>query len=309
MTKDELMLLLNHEDMFQFFFNGIADQYSKEKKSYEDQLPQIDYNERFQHLPNSLYKFIDLDGGLKSINDSNIKFSDPLSFWKHDSLSDKTEFWFDRLYIDNDSLDEMYSVIVQQHPDRNNLDRKSVFIFLLHNHILNLTKRNRVLCLAKNHSNDTLWESYRKGICIEYDTTLFRINKLNFPNNKKYDLIGNPICYVDQINKYPIRTSSYSWLSNLIFVKQRDPYANEDEYRILCTDENYNPVQHIKSREERIQIVVDTLIKRKPSCEAPLYPTFNKQYIKKVYFKNTIHDEGKLLQVLEKAEIPWEKLL
>jgi len=80
---------------------------------------------------------------LTSIIHSNIQFSDPLGFWRLEKLADKTEFWFDRLYMDNVSLEEMYKEIVRQHPSRSYFDKKDIFTYLLHHHILNLTKRNR----------------------------------------------------------------------------------------------------------------------------------------------------------------------
>src|SRR5690606_39494558 len=87
-------------------------------------------------------------------------------------------------------------------------DLKDIFIYLLHHHMLNLTKRNKVLCLGKSHFNQELWKDNPTGICIEYDTNLFRDNLIKFSDNKKYDLIGNPVCYVDKLIKYPIRLTS-----------------------------------------------------------------------------------------------------
>jgi|GEM_PF-2986347 len=308
MTKHELRLLLSHENMFSFFFDGIAETYANQQKLDNDQLPHIDYNEPFQQIPNKLYKYIDLKGGLTSIIHSNIQFSDPLGFWKLEKLADKTEFWFDRLYMDNVSLEEMYKEIVRQHPSHSYFDKKDVFIYLLHHHILNLTKRNKVLCLAKTHLNQELWKDNPTGICIEYDTNLFRDKLIKFSDNKKYDLIGNPVCYVDKLIKYPIRLTSYSWLSNLIFVKKSDPFAREGEYRILCTDENYSPVRQIISRKDRIENVVNMLLYDKFKTTSPLRPTFDRSYIKKVYYKNTVEDERTLLEELKKYDIPLEKL-
>lgn len=308
MTIHELRLLLSHEMMFSFFFEGIAEVYAKQQKLYNDQLPLIDYNEPFRQIPDKLYKYIDLEGGLQSIKHSNIQFSDPLGFWKLEKLADKSEFWFDRLYMDSLSLEEMYQEIIRQHPNRSYFDKKDVFIFLLHHHILNLTKRNKVLCLTKTHLNQELWKENPTGICIEYDTNLFRDNHMKFSDNKKYDLIGNPVCYVDKLVKYPIRLTSHSWLSNLIFVKKSNPFAREGEYRILCTDETYNPVQDIPSRQNRIEKFVDMILHEKFTELSQLRPTFDRSYIKKVYYKKTVKDEGMLLEELKKCDIPWEKV-
>lgn len=41
MTKHELRLLLSHENMFSFFFDGIAETYANQQKLDNDQLPHI----------------------------------------------------------------------------------------------------------------------------------------------------------------------------------------------------------------------------------------------------------------------------
>ena len=307
MTQDELKLLFKKEDQFPFYFEGIARIYERKHQPYSNPLPPIDFNEPFQQIPNKLYKYIDLNGGLSSITHGNIQFSDPLSFWKLEKLDDPTEFWFDKLYMDNDSLNQMNDIIVQEYPDYRQLHKIEIFLYILHNHVLNLTKRNKVLCLAKTYLNDELWKENSTGICIEYDTSLFVNNHLKLKTDK-YKLIGNPILYVDKLVKYPIRINDDRWLSNLIFVKNTIPFSREDEYRILCTEKDYNPIQHNGKSKDRIKITGDMLLDKKTKPTIPLRPTFDLSFITKVYYKKTVQDESKLLAKLEKLNIPWKKL-
>ena len=184
----------------------------------------------------------------------------------------------------------------------------SVKIYLLLSHILNLTKRNKVLCLAKTFNNQELWKDYSKGICIEYNTELFKHNHLKFAKNKKYELIGNPVLYVEELIIYPIRANDDSWLSNLLFVKNQVPFIREDEYRIICTDINYNPTKDVPTRKNRITEVKELLLNGNVRETLPIRPIFNRGYINKVYYKNTVKNETELLEELRKYEIPWEKM-
>ena len=294
--------------MFLFFFKGISEIYANKSKHYQNFLPKIDFEERFQQIPTRLYKYIDLDGGITSINNRTIRFSDPLSFWGHETLGDKTEFWFDRIYIDHISLQQMYVIISAKSPRHRCFDEKDVFLYLLHHQILNLTKRNKVLCLAKTFENQELWNDYSQGICIEYNTDLFIKNRPIFPNSETFSLIGRPILYVDNLVKYPIRTTDDFWLSNLIFVKNKNPFIREDEYRILYTDEDYDSVKEIPRRKDRLEQVIKLLLNGEVRETPPLDAHIDTKYIVKVYYKNSVKDEKRLLNTLQKFNIPVEKL-
>lgn len=223
MTKHELKLLLIHENFFEFYFDRISQKYENMQRVYSKQLADIDYLPSHNRIPEKLYKFISFDDGLKSIENTNLQFSHPLSFrdLANESLKDRSEFWFDRFYIDRESLYQIKEVIEQQHPNRKTLDNKSLFLFLIYNHTNNLLERNKVLCLTKSHQNDYMWEKFQDGICIEYNTDIFKRNELIFPENDEHILTYNAVEYVDLIEKYPIRINGNDWLSNLIFVKNR----------------------------------------------------------------------------------------
>lgn len=95
---------------------------------------------------------------------------------------------------------------------------------------MNLTKRTKVLCLSKRFDNQELWKDKSSGFCIEYKSSLFTQNNLIFNTNNNHDLIGNFVCYVEKLDKYPIRTDNHEWLSNLLFVKNKLPFSREEEY-------------------------------------------------------------------------------
>nr|WP_315398311.1 hypothetical protein [uncultured Sphingobacterium sp.] len=162
--------------------------------------------------------------------------------------------------------------------------------------------------MAKTFNNQELWKDYSKGICIEYNTELFKHNHLKFAKNKKYELIGNPVLYVEELIIYPIRANDDSWLSNLLFVKNQVPFIREDEYRIICTDINYNPTKDVPTRKKRITEVKELLLNGNVRETLPIRPIFNRGYINKVYYKNTVKNETELLEELRKYEIPWEKM-
>lgn len=307
MTKDELELLLKQDERFDFFFDGIADTYGRKAKPYTEHLPRIDFKRPFQDLPGKLYKYIDFDGGVCSIRDGTLQFSHPLSFREHIQLGDSTEFWFDRLYFDNTILRQMKELIDSCSLGFNYFSPKHAFLYLLHHHVLNIVERNKVLCLTKSFSNRVLWNEFDGGICIEYDTDVFRKNDLKFTKRHKYTLVGNHVLYVDQISEYPVRFEDDRWISNLIFVKKRVPFSREEEYRILYTMD-FDPIKANPSRIDRIKKSGTRLLGSGPTCKAPVRPKIDRKYISKVYFTKNIQDEGRLLDLLEKHEIPAEKI-
>lgn len=307
MTKGELELLLVHEERFSWFLNGIAASYEKQMKPYTESLPRIDFQQPFNGMPAHLYKYISFGGGISSLDAGTLQFSHPLGFRENLKLGDKTEFWFDRLYVDGVALRQMKQIIVHQYPEYSYFQPKDVFLFLLHHHVLNIVERNKVLCLSKSFNNQALWNDFKDGICIEYDTEVFRNNGLMFPKPHKYTILGRHILYVDQIVKYPIRISDDDWLSNFIFVKNMRVFLQEDEYRMLYTTD-FDPVKAIPIRYDRIKMSTERLLESKPQQYTAIRPTIDRKYISKVYYTDDVADERRLREVLEKHEIDSEKI-
>src|SRR5690606_19527400 len=148
--------------------------------------------------------YIDFEGGINSIINSTLQFSHPLSFRDESHpLGDKSEFWYDRLYIDLYTLQEYIYELENIYNKKINLIE--AFNLLIYQSVMNTLERNKVLCLSVKNNNIHLKKMYPTGICIEYDTNLFK-NKSHLINNySKETIIYNKVHYVDEIIPYPVR--------------------------------------------------------------------------------------------------------
>lgn len=304
--------LISIEDENNFFSElKLLNNDTNNYESYVNKFISLNYGNEESQLPNTLFKYIDFEGGIQSLENSNVQFSHPLSFRTTPlaGLKDLTEFSADRFYYDKETLLEFKSEFDLTYPEFKLEFPAEYFHVLVYQYYMNTVERNKILCLSSSNNNSHLWDTFYNGICIEYHSDLFS-NKHNFlveKNQKTFTIIVNKVIYVDKIAKLPCRISEYDWISNLIFVKSKELYENEDEYRILYTEDfmdNYNrenrgsKVNTLKKRIENTDY--DNLTNKRLS--------FNKKFIKNVYYKSTIKDEDQLISNLDRLGINYTKI-
>ncbi|WP_185213779.1 hypothetical protein [Sphingobacterium mizutaii] len=311
---EKLLNLLKEKNdgLFDYLLSCYSNNEESKIKSYDDRIKNVSYNEGHGNIPDKLYKFINYNSGIKSLENQNLQFSHPLSF--HDlgnDLTDLTEFnLINRFYIDHKSIEQIKRVLISQGKGKILKNNSEYFTFLIYNFVMSCLERNKVCCLSENKDNDYLWKGIGTGFCIEYDTLLFQSNNnFHFENGKKSTLLYNRVQYVEEIIKYPVRIDEYDWLSNLIFIKQSIPYKNEEEFRILLTQEITIFDQRL-NREERFKAASGRIFNLPSGYEhnSFLRPTFNKKYISKVYYSDKCKDIDGLKKLLNDLEIKVEKI-
>jgi len=294
------------EPIMGLYVKHIEDKYSILPRVYNDRLTDITYNEDYSLMPKKLYKFISVNSGISALKGRNLQFSHPLGFrnLENPALCDTTEFSFERFYIDSNSIETMKQKIRSYQPWYYPVDNRIGAQYILYNYVLNFLERNKVLCLSNSFENEYMWSKFLKGICIEYNTELFRRGNINFPN-KKYELIFGKVVYTEELACYPMDLNSNNWISNIIFAKKSDPYFNEDEYRILYSFD-FDPIKAFSVAEERRKLGGDRLLERDFGQMKKDYPTFSEKYITKVYIPKRLKDNIELLKTLNELNIEAE---
>lgn len=174
---------------------------------------------------------------------------------------------------------------------------------------MNTVERNKVLCLTKSVNNDYMWSLFNTGVCIEYDSKIFNdLSLIKYkPVGDKYTVFYNEIIYVDQVLEVPIRWKDSAWISNLLFVKEKEKYFKEDEFRIILTEER-SLDRIISNRELRNKIAYERMFDINMFQADPIRPIIEKDHINKVYYTGNVENEKFLLETLIKLEIPFEKI-
>ncbi len=306
------LLSVRNEPLFDFILKSLSNIEETRLKPYSSYINQMSYIEGHLDIPEKLYKYIDFDAGIMSLQNQNMQFSHPLSF--HDlgnSLSDMTEFNLnDRLYIDHISIEQIKQAFASQ-GKRNVLKSNSEFFtYLVYNFVTSCLERNKIGCLSTNKENEYLWKDKMKGLCIEFDHSLFiSADNFEFDNGKKSTILYNKVQYVEEIVKYPIRTDNYEWLSNTIFIKHSVPYKHEEEFRILLTQEN-TLYETKLSREDRFKVASGRIFNLPSGYNhnTVLRPTFDKKFITKVYYTDQCENLDKLMRTLDELEIVHQKI-
>ncbi|MNK30196.1 hypothetical protein D3C87_486110 [compost metagenome] len=307
MTLSEVkQYYLFNEPILELYIKHIEDKYSKLPRVYDENLSDITYNEDYNLMPKKLYKFISINSGISALSRNNLQFSHPLGFrsLENPALCDTTEFSFERFYIDSNSVEFMKQKIKQDQPWYSPVDNRIASQYILWNYVLNFLERNKVLCMSNNVENDYMWSKFPEGICIEYNTELFKRGNINF-ENEDYNLIFGKVIYTDKLACYPMDVNSHNWISNIIFAKKIDPYINEDEYRILYSFD-FDPIKTFSVAEERRKLGGDRLLERDFGQVKKDYPTFSAKYINKVFIPKILKNNIELQKTLDKLNIERE---
>lgn len=312
MTKTEVEFFLcfnGDEDKFVHLLQNSAKEYSNLSRPYD--VVTSAFPNPIHELPDRLFKYIDFDGGLLSLKDSNVQFSHPLSFRSLKSgMADISELWYDRIYVDLISLFETRLMLKKDPLSLNRyLNDKFLFSYLMYNHAMNTVERNKILCLARSANNPYLWGKFSTGLCIEYDTELFKDKKnLNFyPKKGKFSLLCDKINYVESIVPYPVRWDNGEWLSNLLFIKDKT-FRQEDEFRIILTEDR-SLDSMIKEWPNRTRIATHRILDINPWETDPIRPGIDIRFIKKVYYTEAVKNEQDLIDSLLLTGIPFEKIV
>lgn len=314
MTKDQIILLsqIKNIDHFYMILDSISRQYESQLKSYDHLIKSKSYIESNNNIPKSLFKYIDIDGGIASIENSNIQFSHPLSFRHHNSsMGDFSEFWYEkRFHIDKKAIMDFIKELELLFNKK--INSFEAFNLFLYQFVMNTVERNKVLCLSKESDNIHLYTETNKtkgSICIEYKSDLFK-NKNNLTSSKKhFNIIYNEVSYVDQIIEYPIRfepDKAQDWLSNFLFIKE-SKYKAENEFRIIYTIDYMDDYRQ-SNRDEKFKYAYNRLIGKDMGNISPLRINIDRKFINHVYYTSNVIDEKPLLSVLEKHNIPYTKL-
>lgn len=311
MTKEELLFFMTYKgniDNFNFLLKS-SRSLKEDTKTYIQS--NFTNNLGSNMIPKSLFKFLSFEGGILSIRNTNLQFSHPLSFRNlSNGLNDMSEFWYERFYIDNQSLEEIYELLsVKDNLSKKELTPSFLYSYLIYNHFMNTVERNKVLCLTKSVNNDYMWSLFNTGVCIEYDSKIFNdLSLIKYkPFGDKYTVFYNEIIYVDKVLEVPIRWKDSAWISNLLFVKEKEKYFKEDEFRIILTEER-SLDRIISSRELRNKIAYERMFDINMFQADPIRPIIEKDHIKKVYYTGNVENEKFLLETLIKLEIPFEKI-
>lgn len=309
----ELLVSTKSDEHFFQIFNSISRMYESVPKTYHDKIIDIKLLENNDlQIPPNLYKYMNFDGGLSSLECCNVQFSHPFSFRKDETnpLIDKSEFWFDRFYYDTQTLSELNKLLNLKFKRSKLMSPKNLLSLLQIQFVKNTAERNKILCLSSKKNNEHLWQDKLDGICIEYKSNLF-MDKNNFKElvNNKNTILYNPVVYVDNIVKYPVRMHESYWLSNLLFIKNKNRFEQEEEFRVIITEDfitDYNRSKRdifFKNVVERLE----DIIKYDYKDQFKRF-SFDKEFINKVYYKSSVKDEFKLIDSLDKLEIPYEKI-
>jgi len=311
MTKEELLFFMTYKgniDNFNFLLKS-SRSLKEDTKTYIQS--NFTNNLGSNMIPKSLFKFLSFEGGILSIRNTNLQFSHPLSFRNlSNGLNDMSEFWYERFYIDNQSLEEIYELLsVKDNLSKKELTPSFLYSYLIYNHFMNTVERNKVLCLTKSVNNDYMWSLFNTGVCIEYDSKIFNdLSLIKYkPVGDKYTVFYNEIIYVDQVLEVPIRWKDSAWISNLLFVKEKEKYFKEDEFRIILTEER-SLDRIISNRELRNKIAYERMFDINMFQADPIRPIIEKDHINKVYYTANVENEKFLLETLIKLEIPFEKI-
>ena len=313
MDINTFSLLANTKSNEHFFLllNSIAHQYENIEKYYHDEIINFEFKQRNDKTPEYLYKYIDFEGGLASLEHCSVQFTHPFSFRKDETnpLIDKTEFWFDRFYYDKQTLIQLQDALNQKFKNRKLSTPQELLGLLQIQFIQNTAERNKILCLSTNKNNKYLWSKKNDGICIEYKSKLF-IDKNNFKElvEKKCTLISQKLVYVNDLVKYPVRLDEYSWIANLIFVKHKQPYEQEEEFRVVFTEDIVTDYK----RKEKLFFFKNVVSKLSDNeydyNQFRKRFSFDKSFINKVYYKSSVKDEEKLIRLLDRLKIKYEKI-
>lgn len=305
----KLLISTQGEDHFYLILDSIARQYQCEVKNYQDLIDNLSFTQGHDVIPESLFKYIDFDGGFSSIEHLNIQFSHPLSFreLKNPLLVDKSEFWMDRFYYDRNSIEMYRNELSKKFKKKISSSVQELLCVLLYMYVLNTVERNKILCLSASGDNHHFWSTNQTGLCIEYDTELFK-NKSNLNNDStdKFTLIYNQVQYVDNILRYPIRMDCHDWIGNLVFIKNKK-YKEENEFRVLYTEDftfdnkSDSKFVYYEKALNRIQDYDKGNLDFKRL-------RINKKYIKNVLYTNFVKNEGALLKLLDGYDIPYSKV-
>lgn len=298
------------ETQFIDYLNKQVEQIEKSRKTYSHIMNRFEYKEKSQSIPNSLFKFLSIDGCISSLKNMTLKFSHPLSFRNlSNNLCDNTELWFERFFIDLKSIEQFKDTLNRQGlDDYAARGTQFLFTYLLYHHIGVLLESNKILCLSDKLNNDYLWNTCKMDTCIEYDSELFfQKSNLNFNTDQKFTLLYNKVQYVEKLEQYPIRYDDYSWLSNLLFIKNIEPYSAEEEFRILFTEQT-SLDKIIEDRSELIKIAGSRLLgySEGNSYQNHYFPTLDKSFIRKVYLSKSALENKDLINLVQKLEIPFE---
>ncbi|MGJ1360602.1 hypothetical protein ACR79B_05050 [Sphingobacterium spiritivorum] len=307
MTLQEVLnyIIFDEPDLSTHIKN-IEEKYSNLPKLYDDKLRSIVYNEDYNLIPDKLYKFISLNSGVSALDGNNLQFSHPLGFrcLENPALCDTTEFSFERFYIDSNSVEFMKQKIKRDKLNYSSVDNRIAATYILYNYVINFLERNKVLCMSNNVENDYMWSKFAEGICIEYNTELFKRGNINF-SNEDYKLIFGKVVYTDDLACYPMDFRSNKWISNIIFAKKRDPYIYEDEFRILYSFD-FDPIKTFSVAEERRKLGGNRLLERDFGQVKKDYPTFSTKYINKIFIPKILKNNIELLKILDKYNIQRE---
>ena len=298
-------------DHFFLLFDSIALKYENIEKYYHNEILNLDFKQGHNKMPEYLYKYIDFDGGLGSLENCNLQFAHPFSFRKDETnpLIDKSEFWFDRFYYDKKTLIQLQDGLNQKFKNRKPSPPQDLLSLLQIQFVQNTAERNKILCLSINKHNNYLWDKKPDGICIEYKSNLFK-DKNNFKElvHKTCTLHYQKVIYVNDLVKYPVRLDEYSWIANLIFVKHKIPFEKEEEFRVVFTEDI---VTDYKRKEKIIffkKVVSKLLDENHNYNQYRRRFSFDTSFINKVYYKSSVKDEDALKRLLEKKEIKYEKI-
>ncbi len=299
---------LFNEPILGLYIKHIEKKYSILPRAYDDHLNSIVYNEDHDLMPKRLYKFLSVNSAISALTGRNLQFSHPLGFrsLENPALCDATEFSFERFYIDSNAVEYMKYRIIQDHPTYYPVDNRIASNYILWNYVLNFLERNKVLCLSNSFENDYMWSKFPEGICIEYNTELFKNDNITFPSDN-YQLIFGKVIYTDELACYPIDMNSQNWISNVIFAKKNNPYVNEDEYRILYSFD-FDPIKTFSIAEQRRKLGLDRLLERDFGQVKKDYPTFSGKFITKVYIPKQLRDHKLLFKTLDELNIDREVL-
>lgn len=305
----KLLISTEHEDHFYMILDSIARKYQGEEKSYQKLIDNLNFMEGHDSIPKSLFKYIDFDGGFSSIQHLNIQFSHPLAFreLENPTLVDRSEFWMDRFYYDRTSIERYRTELSKKFNKKIKLSAQDLLCLLLYMHVLNTVERNKILCLSDSGYNDHLWSANQTGLCIEYDTELFK-SRLNLRNDStdKFTILYNQVQYVENILRYPIRMDSHDWIGNLVFIKDKK-YKEENEFRVLYT-ENYTfdhkPESKCANYNKALKRIQDS---DKGNLDFKRLQ-IDKKYIKNVSYTDYVKDESNLLKLLDEYGIPYSKI-